>query len=55
MTSATSGSRLPGGTTVAPALSVAERKQRMRRRLERLIDGRCGIEAARHTSPAVRL
>ncbi|MFD9371796.1 phosphatidylserine/phosphatidylglycerophosphate/cardiolipin synthase family protein [Streptomyces sp. NPDC060020] len=37
MTSATSGSRLPGGPTVAPALSVAERKQRMRRRLERLI------------------
>ncbi|WP_030722000.1 phospholipase D-like domain-containing protein [Streptomyces sp. NRRL F-2580] len=37
MTSATSGSRLPGGPTVAPAQSVAERKQRMRRRLERLI------------------
>ncbi|GGS38677.1 cardiolipin synthase B [Streptomyces nojiriensis] len=37
MTSATSGARLSGGTTPAPALSVAERKQRMRRRLERLI------------------
>ncbi|WP_406737178.1 phospholipase D-like domain-containing protein [Streptomyces sp. NBC_00853] len=37
MTSATSGSRPSGGTAIAPALSVAERKQRMRRRLERLI------------------
>ncbi|WKD36192.1 phospholipase D-like domain-containing protein [Streptomyces xanthophaeus] len=37
MTSATSGSQLSGATTIAPALSVAERKQRMRRRLERLI------------------
>ncbi|WP_443053283.1 phospholipase D-like domain-containing protein [Streptomyces sp. NBC_00273] len=37
MTSATSGSRPSGGTAIAPALSMAERKQRMRRRLERLI------------------
>lgn len=37
MTSATSRSELTGGTTAAPLLSVAERKQRMRRRLERLI------------------
>ncbi|MFJ6479902.1 MULTISPECIES: phospholipase D-like domain-containing protein [unclassified Streptomyces] len=37
MTSATSGSRPSGGTAIAPALSVAERKQRMRRRIERLI------------------
>ncbi|WP_420716481.1 phospholipase D-like domain-containing protein [Streptomyces sp. H27-H1] len=37
MTSATSRSELTGGTTDAPLLSVAERKQRMRRRLERLI------------------
>ncbi|MFJ6756197.1 MULTISPECIES: phosphatidylserine/phosphatidylglycerophosphate/cardiolipin synthase family protein [unclassified Streptomyces] len=37
MTNATSGTQLPGGTTVAPVPSVAERKQRMRRRLERLI------------------
>ncbi|MET9695071.1 phospholipase D-like domain-containing protein [Streptomyces sp. NPDC006514] len=37
MTSAISGSRPSGGTAIAPALSVAERKQRMRRRLERLI------------------
>ncbi|WP_420717949.1 phospholipase D-like domain-containing protein [Streptomyces sp. H34-S4] len=37
MTSATSRSERTGGTTAAPSLSVAERKQRMRRRLERLI------------------
>ncbi|MFG2988298.1 phosphatidylserine/phosphatidylglycerophosphate/cardiolipin synthase family protein [Streptomyces sp. NPDC048257] len=37
MTSATSGAPLAGATTIAPVLPVAERKQRMRRRLERLI------------------